>query len=495
MKLQLQTDTSIHKKFTSIIAISDRGELTSFGKQLDQENDHYLSQLFKQNLLRGKAGHTQFIPALPKTHTPVLLVGVGNLQTLKIHEFRHYLKNAFQALQSAQILEAISYLTELSIQQHDLAWNISQHCDILSQVAYRFDHYISKPPQDKLFQQLSFYVPNKASESLAKKSLAQGLALIHAMTLTKDLANTPPNVCTPAYLAEQAKQLAKTHTSLKLTVIDEVQAKKLKMGALLAVGKGSPNKPRLICLEYAGSKKKQAPTIFVGKGITFDTGGISLKSGEGMIGMKYDMTGAATVLGMMQAVAELKLPIHVVGIIASAENMPSGEAYKPEDILVSMSGKTIEVLNTDAEGRLVLADALTYAERFKPKQVIDIATLTGAALVALGVHVTPIMANNKELCQALLSAGEWSYDRGWELPLFDEFQEQLKSPYADISNIGGKNAGTITAGCFLSRFAESYAWAHLDVAGTAIGLGGNERFASGRPIPMLLRYLIQACES
>lgn len=494
MKLQLQTESSIHKKLTCIIPISERGEFSPFGKCLDQENGHYLSQLFKQNLLHGKSGHTQFIPALPKTQNPVLLVGVGHLQTIKIHEFRHCLKNAFQTLQSAQITEAISYLTELNVQQQDLNWNIQQHCDVLSQVAYRFDHYMSKPAQDKLFQHLSFYVPEKASESLAKKSLVQGLALIRATALTKDLANTPPNICTPAYLAEQAKLLSKTHTQLKLTVIDEVQAKKLKMGALLAVGKGSPNKPRLICLEYAGSKKKQAPVIFVGKGITFDTGGISLKPGEGMVGMKYDMTGAATVLGMMQAVAELKLPIHVVGIIASAENMPSGDAYKPEDILVSMSGKTIEVLNTDAEGRLVLADALTYAERYKPAQVIDIATLTGAALVALGVHITPIMSNNKELCQALLAAGEWSYDRGWELPLFDEYQEQLKSPYADLSNIGGKNAGTITAGCFLSRFAQAYPWAHLDVAGTAIGLGGNERYASGRPIPMLLRYLIQQCE-
>lgn len=494
MKLNLYTERSFHKKMISIVPMSDRGEFTSAGNYLDKENNHYLTQLFKQNLLRGKVGHTQLLPSLPNTNAPVLIVGVGCLQSIKITDFRQCIKNALQTLQASQILEAISYLTELNIQAYDLAWNIQQHCDVLSQVAYRFDHYQTNPPADRVFNQLLFFIAEKNMEPTAKKAISQGVAFIHAAHFSKDLANTPPNVCTPQYLAEQAQNLGKEFPGIKVKIIDETQAKKLKMGALLAVGKGSCNKPRLICLEYSSGKKKQAPIVFVGKGITFDTGGISLKPNDAMVGMKYDMCGAATVLGMMRAVAELKLPIAVVGIIASAENMPGGEAYKPEDILVSMSGQTIEILNTDAEGRLVLADALTYAERYNPNYVIDIATLTGAALIALGTHTTAIMSNDKKLCQDLLSAGEWAYDRGWELPLFDEYQEQLKSPYADMANVGGKNAGVITAGCFLSRFAKSFRWAHLDVAGTAMGAGGNDRYASGRPIPMLFHYLIQQCE-
>lgn len=266
---------------------------------------------------------------------------------------------------------------------------------------------------------------------------------------------------------------------------------KLGMGALLGVSKGSIEEAKLICLEYKGGSKKQAPIALVGKGVTFDTGGNSLKPADSMVGMKYDMCGAATVLGTLKAAAELDLPLNIVGIIPSVENMPGGNAYKPEDILTSLSGQTIEVLNTDAEGRLILADALTYCERYQPEVIIDIATLTGAAVIALGVHVSAVLANHDELAKELIQAGEQSNDRAWQLPLFDEYQEQLNSPFADMSNVGGRMGGAITAACFLSRFTQSVRWAHLDVAGTAATMMGNtERQASGRPVPLLMQYLL-----
>lgn len=266
---------------------------------------------------------------------------------------------------------------------------------------------------------------------------------------------------------------------------------KLGMGALLGVSQGSAEEAKLICIEYTGNKKKSAPIAFVGKGVTFDTGGNSLKTPDSMVGMKYDMCGAATVIGTIRAAAELQLPLNIVGVIPAVENMPGGTAYKPEDILTSMSGQTIEVISTDAEGRLILADALTYAEKYKPEVVIDIATLTGAVVIALGYHATGLVSNNDALANDLLAAGQESFDRAWRLPMWDEYQEQIKSPFADMANTGGRSGGTITAGCFLSRFAKKFKWAHLDVAGTAAMMSGTaERRATGRPVPMLVQYLI-----
>ena len=270
---------------------------------------------------------------------------------------------------------------------------------------------------------------------------------------------------------------------------------KLGMGAFLAVAKGSDQEAKLICIEYHGAAKSRAPIALVGKGITFDTGGISLKPADGMVGMKYDMCGAATVFGTIKAAAELKLPLNIIGIIAAAENMPSGNAVKPEDIVTTMSGQTVEIMNTDAEGRLVLGDALTYCEQYNPAAVIDIATLTGAVVIALGTHASGLLSNNEKLAKELLTAGNESFDRAWQMPLWDEYQDQLKSPFADMSNVGGRMAGVITAGCFLSRFAKKFHWAHLDVAGTAaMMMGGNDRFATGRPVPMLVQYLIDRVE-
>jgi leucyl aminopeptidase len=309
------------------------------------------------------------------------------------------------------------------------------------------------------------------------------------MSLAKDLGNLPSNICTPTYLARTALDLAREY-KLRCEVLDRPDMEKLNMGALLAVTKGTREPPKFIVLHYNGGAKKAKPVALVGKGITFDTGGISIKPSAEMDEMKYDMSGAGSVLGTIKAVAQMRLPLNVVGVIPSCENMPGGDAIKPGDIVTSMSGQTIEILNTDAEGRLILCDALTYVERFEPAAVIDIATLTGACVIALGAVACGLYANDEQLAAQLLAAGQESGDRGWRMPLWDDYQEQIKSPFADVANIGGRPAGSVTAACFLARFAESYKWAHLDIAGTA-WRSGKDKGSTGRPVPMLTTFLMQ----
>ena len=315
-------------------------------------------------------------------------------------------------------------------------------------------------------------------------------ATAHGVAFAREWANRPANHATPKLLADAAESLAEEHKRIKCKIHKPEDVAKLGMGAFIAVAQGSKEPLRFIELHYHGADKDSQPVVLVGKGITFDTGGISLKPAATMDEMKYDMCGAASVLGSFRALAELELPLDVIGLIPACENLPSGKANKPGDVVTSMAGLTIEILNTDAEGRLVLCDALTYAERFKPSTVIDIATLTGACIVALGSNVSGLMGNDDALVQQLLSAGQRADDRAWQLPLFDEYQEQLDSPFADIANIGGPKAGTITAGCFLSRFTKSYKWAHLDIAGTAWISGGKDKGATGRPVPLLTQYLL-----
>lgn len=353
----------------------------------------------------------------------------------------------------------------------------------LANADYRFDDFKSGAQKlGALSVDILLDAPDKDSE----KGIAEGLAIAKGMETLRDLGNLPGNVCTPKYLAKTAKQLAEKYDSLSVEILKEKEIKKLKMGSLLSVSKGSIEPPRLIKLQHKGSD--DAPIIFVGKGVTFDTGGISLKPGAGMDEMKYDMCGAGAVMGLMKTIAELNLPINIIGIIPSVENMPSDRATKPGDIVTSMLGKTIEILNTDAEGRLILCDALTYAQQFKPKALIDMATLTGAAIIALGRQPSGLMSNDDELADALLEAGEQSGDRAWRLPIWEEYVEQLQSPFADLQNIGGREAGTITAGCFLGEFTKDVPWAHLDIAGTA--WTNRKGGATGRPVPLLAEYVL-----
>lgn len=475
-----------------VLGVFENGDLTPSGQQIDKTTRHTISKLIKKGVVQGKIGQTVPLYHLGNDDFEhVLLVGCGKAKSLKPAAFRKVVMASTKAMNAARTTSAISYLTEIDVDHHDMAWKVKHIAEATSDAMYRFDLFKSEKEPANSLKNLTLHVVDNKQLKACDTALKQGQAIADGVILTKNLANTPSNICTPTFLAEQAKELGKQYRSISVKVLEEKEMQKLGMGALLAVSQGSAEDAKLICLEYNGGSKKQAPVALVGKGITFDTGGNSLKPADSMVGMKYDMCGAATVLGTMKAAAELKLPINIVGLIAAVENMPGGTAYKPEDILTSMSGQTIEVISTDAEGRLVLADALTYCERYKPAVVIDIATLTGAVVIALGFHTSGLVSNNDKLAQDLLKAGEESHDRAWQLPLFDEYQEQIKSPFADMANTGGRSAGTITAAAFLSRFAKKFHWAHLDVAGTAAMMAGTqERMATGRPVPMLTQYLI-----
>jgi leucyl aminopeptidase len=366
---------------------------------------------------------------------------------------------------------------------------LAQHAvQVAVEATYRFDRMKSrKEDGSKGLAKLVLAAPDKAGAAL-QAAVAQGAALGAGVSLARDLGNLPPNVCTPTYLAEEAVRLGKRH-KLKVTVLDRRQMEKLGMGALLAVTRGSAEPPRFIVMEYNGAPKKHKPVVLVGKGITFDTGGISLKPAGDMDEMKYDMSGAGSVLGTFEAVAAMKLPVNLVGLVPTCENMPGGTATRPGDIVTSMSGQTIEILNTDAEGRLILCDALTYAERYDPAAVIDIATLTGACVIALGHVATGLFSNRDELAAELRAAGDAAWDRVWHMPVWEDYQEQIKSPFADMANIGGRPAGSVTAACFLARYARKYPWAHLDIAGTA-WKSGRDKGSTGRPVPLLTRFLM-----
>jgi leucyl aminopeptidase len=362
----------------------------------------------------------------------------------------------------------------------------------MSDAAYRCDSMKSqKDAQPSGVKKIKIVV-NASDANSAKQSLAQSVAIVHGAHLTRDLGNLPPNVCTPTYLANTAKKLA-TDFKLEVEVLDRKQIEALKMNSFLSVSNGSDEAPKFIVLKHMGGKPKEAPVVLVGKGITFDSGGISLKPGAGMDEMKYDMCGAGTVLGTMRAIAEIGLKLNVIAVIASCENMPSGRATKPGDIVTSMSGLTIEILNTDAEGRLILCDALTYAERFNPSAVINVATLTGACVIALGHHKTGLFTRHDEahdaLADALLAAGKSVGDTAWRMPVEEAYHDQLKSNFADLANIGTPGGGSCVAAAFLERFTRKYTWAHLDIAGTAWKTGANKG-ATGRPVPLLAKFLM-----
>jgi leucyl aminopeptidase len=419
----------------------------------------------------------------------VLLVGIGKVDELDNRQWRKIANAALAAIKGLGGADAAFAMQDVQIKGRDNYGRTRLLVEILADGQYVFDRFKSKKADPRALQKI-ILLCDKSEQPDVERATREASAIASGMAFTRDLGNLPPNVCHPTYIAEQAKQMSKAYKGLKVDVLDEKKLRDLGAGAFLAVSQGSDQPGCIIVMQYNGGKKGEQPYALVGKGITFDTGGISLKPGQGMDEMKYDMGGAASVLGTLKAVLELQLPINLVCLLACAENMPSGGATRPGDIVTTMSGQTVEILNTDAEGRLVLCDALTYAERFEPRAVIDVATLTGACIVALGSNTSGLLGNNDALVQQLLQAGENAADRAWQLPLFDEYQEQLDSPFADIANIGGPKAGTITAACFLSRFTKKFAWAHLDIAGTAWTSGGKEKGATGRPVPLLTQYLL-----
>ena len=471
-----------------IVGVYEGRQLSEAAKAINDASKDYLNDILKNGDMEGKLASTLLLHKLPNvTSNRVLLVGLGKLSELDERAYRKAVAASIKALAHGGVEIAGTFLAELAVKKHNAHWKASQIVEIAADCSYRFDHYKSKKPEHKGITKLVINV-NKSDTDAAEAGLKQGLALSNGVSFAKDLGNLQPNICTPTYLAEQAEALAKTH-GIKVQVLEREEMEKLGMGSFLGVAQGSVQPPKLIVMHYNGGKKNQKPVVLVGKGITFDTGGISLKPGAEMDEMKYDMCGAASVLGTFKAIAEMNLAINVVGVIPTCENMPDGNAIRPGDVLTSMSGLTIEVLNTDAEGRLILCDALTYAERFEPDAVVDIATLTGACVIALGHHATGLFSNKDSLAAELLKAGEESLDRAWHMPMWEDYQPQLDTNFADMANIGGRAGGSITAACFLSRFAKKYDWAHLDVAGTA-WKSGKEKGGTGRPVPLLTQFLM-----
>ncbi|MDD5180596.1 MAG: leucyl aminopeptidase, partial [Gallionellaceae bacterium] len=442
----------------AVAGVFEDGKLAGAAQVLDKAAKHYLSDIIARGDMSGKLATTLLLHKVPNIASErVLLVGLGKSTEFNAKQFLEAVRAALRGVQATGAKDATLYLTELPVAGRDSAWCMVQAVLAAYETSYRSDYMKSKPEKDtKGLQKIHFGLSDGKHASALKTVLAQAGAIARGMNLAKDLGNLPGNICTPTYLAAKALALAKAHKSIKTTVLEEKDMRKLGMGSLLSVTRGSEQPAKLITLEYHGGNKKQRPIVLVGKGITFDSGGISLKPGAEMDEMKYDMCGAASVLGTLQAVAEMDLPLNIVGVIPSCENLPSGRATKPGDIVTSMSGQTIEILNTDAEGRLILCDALTYAGKFKPDTVIDIATLTGACVIALGHVVSGLLSNQDDLARELLAAGEQAHDRAWQLPLYDDYQSQLDSNFADMQNIGGRAGGTITAASFLSRFTKDY---------------------------------------
>ncbi|WP_455196644.1 leucyl aminopeptidase [Kaarinaea lacus] len=478
-----------------VVGIFEPRRLSAAAEKIEAATEGYLSALLRRGDLEGKLGQTLLLHNVPNTLAErVLLVGCGREREVGDSQYRQIIAKAATTLNETGSMEATSYLSELNVKGRNTHWKIRQAVEMTEDALYRFDHFKSKKDETRRpLRKLIFSVPKRSDLSDGERAVTEGIAIAKGVAATKDLANMPANVCTPSYLAEHAKNMGKQYKSLKVTVHEQADMEKMGMGALLAVAKGSRQAPKLIVIEHMNGKKKQKPLCLVGKGITFDSGGISIKPSQGMDEMKYDMCGAASVLGALTSLAELDLPINVVGVIPSCENKPDGNATNPGDIITTMSGQTVEILNTDAEGRLILCDALTYCEKYAPDNVIDIATLTGACIIALGHHATGVMGNHNPLIHEILNAGKTSADRAWGLPLWDEYQEQLKSNFADIPNIAGRDAGSITAACFLSRFTKKYHWAHMDIAGTAWKTGA-EKGATGRPVPLLTQLLIDQVE-
>ena len=489
MKFSVTTNDAISARCDClVIAVHDNGRLSASASKTDRASKGLVTRLLKQKDISAKPGSTLMVPAPQEmAASRLLLVGLGDKPD--VDDFAAAAAAAARSLCRSPTRKAVITLAEIAVANCDPRARARLVVEALAVAAYRFDQLkSSNNKNDKSGLVRVTLTARTTAATAARRGVGEAQAIANGVHLARDLGNLPGNICTPSYLARRARQLGRSH-GLRVSVLDEARMKALKMGALLSVSRGSREPARLIVMEHRGGKRGEAPVVLVGKGLTFDAGGISLKPAASMDEMKYDMCGGASVFGALLAAAELKLPLNVVGIVPSSENLPDGAANKPGDIVTSMSGKTIEILNTDAEGRLILCDALSYAERYKPDTVIDIATLTGACVIALGQPATGLFVNQDGLAKELLAAGDEARDRAWQLPLWKTYQKQLKSPFADIGNIGGRSAGAITAACFLSRFTEGMRWAHLDIAGTAWKSGAGKG-ATGRPVPLLCRFLI-----
>lgn len=478
-----------------VVGVFEPRRLSSVAEQLDNVSEGYISNLIRRGDLEGKAGQMLLLHHIPNVLSErVLLVGCGKERELDERQYKQIVAKTIKTLNETGSMEAVCFLPELHVKGRDIYWKVRQAVEAANASVYSFLQLKTKKGEPRRpLRKMVFNLNSRKDSPIGELAIQHAEAVSKGVKLARDVSNMPPNICNPKYLNEQAAEMAKNYPSLTLETVGEAEMEKLGMHSYLAVGRGSHNESIMSILHHQGADKSEKPYVLVGKGLTFDSGGISIKPGEAMDEMKYDMCGASSVLGTMQSVAELNLPINVIGVIAGCENMPDANAYRPGDVLTTMSGQTVEVLNTDAEGRLVLCDALTYVERYEPELVVDIATLTGACIIALGHHASAVLSQHNPLAHDLVNASEQSSDKAWRLPLWDEYQEQIESPFADIANLGGRPAGTITAGCFLSRFTKKYTWAHVDIAGTA-WVSGKNKGATGRPVPMLTQFLMNKAD-
>ncbi|HEX5663058.1 MAG TPA: leucyl aminopeptidase [Xanthomonadaceae bacterium] len=468
-----------------VVGIHADKTLTPGAKAIDAASGGKLSALLERGDIGGKTGVTTLLHDLPSVTAPrVLVVGLGEAGKFGVPQYLKAVGDAARALRNGPVSTALFTLSELAVEGRDAAWNIRSAAVAADHACYRYLATLGEKNKKRGETGLKAF----AIQGDDASALAQGKSIAAGVQFARELGNLPPNVCNPAYLAQQAQEFAARFAKAECEVLERDDMAQLGMGSLLAVAQGSANPPKLIVLKWNNGGDAK-PYVLVGKGITFDTGGINLKTQGGIEEMKYDMCGAANVMGAFVAAVGMQLPINLVVIAAAVENMPDGNSYRPSDVITSMSGKTIEVGNTDAEGRLILCDALTYAQRFEPQALLDVATLTGACVIALGKFATGVMSKHQDLAAELIAAGETTFDRGWQLPLWDEYQSLLNSNFADVYNIGGRWAGAITAGCFLSRFTEGQRWAHLDIAGVANG-DGKMGMATGRPVGLLAQWLM-----
>ncbi|MCP1726192.1 leucyl aminopeptidase [Natronospira proteinivora] len=494
MKYQIKTGAPEKQRSQCVVAgIFSKGKLSEAAATLDSASGGRLKALLKAGALQGDRGQTRLLFDVKGIAAKsVLLVGLGDEEQYGHRAYREAVQAAVKALDEGGIKDALFLTTmEFPSEEDALYWGVRHLVEAADYAAYRFDTTVSQKAPAGSLKSVDAWYQGRGGKAAAEKGLHHGQGVAEGTALARELGDLPANVCTPSHLANQARKLARNDKQFKTTILNEADCKKLGMGSFLSVAKGSDEPCKFIVMEYKNTKGKTRPHVLVGKGLTFDTGGISLKPAPGMDEMKYDMCGGASVFGTLAAVSNMQLPTHVVGIVPATENHINGKANKPGDVVTSLSGQTIEILNTDAEGRLILNDALTYAKRYKPQSLIDIATLTGACVIALGQHASGLMSKDDELAEDILAAGNKAWDRAWRLPLWDEYQDQLKSKFADMANVGGKEAGSVTAGCFLSRYTEGQRWAHIDVAGSAwISGNGPQKGATGRPVPLLTQYLI-----
>ena len=475
-----------------IVGVYAKNDFTSSARELNNKTKGAIQSVISNKDLQANPGSCVMLPIVQGIKSKrVIVVQLGPRREFNSSQFNKSVQGVASLLATLTTDSVTFFISDWEIEDRDTSWIARRVVETICFNLYKFEQLkkLSKKRSKKWRVQIA--VESTHDLKLIRQGIRIGKAISEGVNLARDLGNLPGNICTPSYLAESAKSL-ESHEHLSVEILDEPTMEELGMGSLLSVSRGSREPAKLIVMNYQGGPEIQRPVVLVGKGLTFDAGGISIKPASAMDEMKFDMCGGAGVIGSLLSIANLKLPINVVGVVASSENLPDGAANKPGDIVKSMSGTTIEILNTDAEGRLILCDALTYVERFNPEIVIDAATLTGACVIALGKHPSGLFSKDADLTDQLVAAGEASGDRVWPMPVWDDYQSQLDSNFADVANIGGRGAGAITAACFLSRFTEKFRWAHLDIAGTAWN-SGKEKGSTGRPVSLLVQFILDRC--